>query len=203
MQRRPFLCLIAGFSALPMAARAAELHVGDGTTAPATTPDRRNPELARLAERRQRQIARVERYAREGVFPRNLDFEGARVPYFIDARGVPCAVAHLMIEDGLRVDVERIARDSNHVRVMDVTTGPIVTWVRTSGLLQEEAARIQPSYDFERPRPTPPPHREPILIDPNVVERDRIRRHLLHVVAELRRNTDASLRTATARLARG
>lgn len=199
MKRRPFLRLIAGFSVLPVsAAIAAELHVGSGQAQ--RGPAVRTPVGRRLAERRQLQIARVERYARRGVFPQNVDFEGERVPYFIDARGVPCAVAHLMIEDGLRTDVERIARETNHVLVMSVSSGPIVEWVRESGLLQEEAARIQPKYDFDdgQRRPTPPP-------EPGIVERERIRLHLLAVVAELRRDTDTdtSLRVATERLARG
>ena len=34
-------------------------------------------------------------YREQGVFPRNLDFPDRLIPYFIDAAGVPCAMAKL------------------------------------------------------------------------------------------------------------
>lgn len=197
--RRNFLQSLAASGLLlvvPAAAvRAAELHAGDGSS---RTPEPLLPgrirTLAFFRERRALQVARVTAYARRGVFPRNIDFRGARVPYFVDDRGVACAVANLMIEDGLREVVGGIAAENNHVRVMDVSSGPLVDWVLESGLLQEEAARIQPSYDFERPyRPRPTP------VDPAIVERRRIQRHLERVVAELRRDTETNVVTALER----
>lgn len=41
-----------------------------------------------------------------GVFPRNTDHSGQRVPYFIDDGGRACAVGHLMMSSGAQ-DVAR------------------------------------------------------------------------------------------------
>lgn len=193
MTRSRFVRTLAGFLLLAPAARvfAAELSAGDGSTRPAPLPlTRRGGTLDMLRRNRETQILRVDAYRRRGIFPQNVDFAGERVPYFVDARGVACAVANLMREDGYHSAVTAIAAGNNHVRVMDVTEGPLLTWVRTSGLTQPEAARIQPSYDFMRPPPTPTP------LDMNVVDRRRIREHLGVVVAELRRDTEASLAIA-------
>lgn len=200
MNRSTFVRSLAGFLLLAPAARlfAAELSAGDGSTRP-VTPVRPGSDLLRtLRARRETQITRVDLYRRRGMFPQNVDFAGERVPYFVDHRGVSCAVANLMIEDGRRADVAAISAASNHVRVMDVSEGPLVDWVIGSGLLQEEAARIQPGYDHMWGRPTPTP--EPS--EPGIVERRRIREHLGVVLAELRGNTEANLVTAVDRFSR-
>lgn len=198
MNRARFVRSLGGFLLFVPAAGvlAAELHTGDGSTRPVEPIRGPRDVLANLRARRAVQISRVEAYRRRGVFPRNLDFEGARVPYFVDDRGVACAVANLMIEDGLRAEVSAISAANNHVRVMDVREGALVDWVIGSGLLQEEAARVQPGYDFMRPPPTPRP------IDPHIVEQRRIREHLGVVIAELRRDAEASLATAVDRFER-
>ena len=41
----------------------------------------------------------LRRYRERGVFPRNLDCPGRRMPYFVDAAGVRCAMAHPVIRD--------------------------------------------------------------------------------------------------------
>lgn len=195
MNRSRFVRSLAGFVLFVPAARlfAAELSVGDGLTRP-VTPIRPGSDLLRtLRTRRETQIARVDRYRRRGVFPQNVDFAGERVPYFVDHRGVACAVANLMIEDGRGSDVTTISAANNQVRVMDVSEGPLVEWVIGSGLLKEEAARIQPGYDFMRPTPEP---------DMNMVDRRRIREHLGVVLAELRRDTETNLAIAVDRFQR-
>jgi hypothetical protein len=57
-------------------------------------------------------IRELARYARLGRFPKNLDFPGARVPYFVDAFGTRCAMAHLIEATGERAFVARIAGSS-------------------------------------------------------------------------------------------
>lgn len=191
MNRAQFVRTLAGFFLLAPAGRlaAAELTAGDGSRPLRPAPRPGRDLLSTLRARRATQVARVGAYRRRGVFPQNVDFEGRRVPYFVDHRGVACAVAHLMIEDGRRADVDAIAAANNHVRVMDLSEGALVDWVIGSGLLQEEAARIQPSYDFMRPTP----------VDPGIVERGRIREHLGIVLAELERDTERSLAIAVDR----
>ena len=51
-----------------------------------------------------------------------------------------------MHSDGNDSDVASIVETNNLVRVNDVRRGSMMHWIRSSGLTQEEAALIQPSY---------------------------------------------------------
>jgi MYXO-CTERM domain-containing protein len=89
-------------------------------------------------------------YRARGRFPKNRDFS-ALTPYFIDAEGTRCAVAHLLDASGEPSLVERIARQRNHARVAELANEPrLVAWLDAAGLSLEEAAQIQPSYCFDR-----------------------------------------------------
>jgi hypothetical protein len=98
-------------------------------------------------------IATLERYRDRGLFPRNYDFPGQLVPYFVDRRtGVLCAVAHLLESTGRRDIVDRVARTNNNVWVAEL--GPdsaFGTWLVRHGLTLDEAARIQVPYDEDAP----------------------------------------------------
>ena len=101
-------------------------------------------------ERRAALIAELARYRERGMFPRNLDF-AAQTPYFIDDRGVRCAMAHLVETHGGAALVARVAASSNNAYVrelaVDAELGPAVgAWLERNGLTAAEAARIQPSY---------------------------------------------------------
>ena len=103
---------------------------------------------ARAARRRLLQELAV--YRRRGVFPQNRDFPGRRMPYFIDARGVRCAMAHLIELSGGATLVQRIARTRNNAYVRELADEPeLIAWLDRNGLSVEEAARIQPSYGGE------------------------------------------------------
>jgi hypothetical protein len=92
-------------------------------------------------------IAELARYARRGRFPRNLDFAGQRVPYFVDAFGTRCAMAHLIEHTGASAFVERIAAQHNNAFVREIEGDPqLVAWLAEAGLSAAEAARIQPAY---------------------------------------------------------
>ncbi|MEJ7601714.1 MAG: MYXO-CTERM sorting domain-containing protein [Kofleriaceae bacterium] len=100
--------------------------------------------------RRAALIAELARYRERGMFPRNLDF-AAQTPYFIDDRGVRCAMAHLVETHGGAALVARVAASSNNAYVrelaVDVELGPALgAWLERVGLTAAEAARIQPSY---------------------------------------------------------
>ncbi len=110
------------------------------------TPARRAVLRDKLAARRTSQLERLADYARAGRFPLNRHYAGEARPIFVDARGTHCAVGHLMALDGWETDVVAIARAKPNVLVREVTGGPLVTWLLTSGLIQEEAALIQPAY---------------------------------------------------------
>ncbi|MGD9636088.1 MAG: HEAT repeat domain-containing protein [Pirellulales bacterium] len=137
-----------------------------------------------LASRRRLQIARLHDYAIVGRFPRNLDFPGQLVPYFVDKCGTACAVGHLIRLDGHSGLVASIASTRNHVRIEDVTQGPLVNWIRGSGLTRAECALIQPSYStIEDYRPTREWQNE----------QDRLRKHFAEVERTLEVQTQRSL----------
>jgi hypothetical protein len=88
-------------------------------------------------------------YRREGRFPRNHEFRGKRVPYFIDPHGTRCALAHLLEIGGQRELVEQIAKTRNNAHVHELAGDvELRAWLDAAGLTLEEAARIQPSYCF-------------------------------------------------------
>jgi hypothetical protein len=100
----------------------------------------------RLAASRALQIKRLQAYRDRAKFPRNEGQAKRDVPIFVDAHGSDCAVGHLMRISGWEDAVDAFVAASNLVYVTDVTEGALVEWVTTSGLTQEEAALIQPSY---------------------------------------------------------
>lgn len=152
----------------------------------------------RLALRRAEQIARLHDYAARGEFPINTYISSRRVPVFVDRGGTACAVGHLMRCSGADETVSAIARANNHVRVMDVTNGPLVEWILASGLTQEECALIQPTYDPSMRMRTPPEvlESEKILL----AQMERLRIHFTAVEEKLRADSKKSLQTALSRL---
>jgi hypothetical protein len=111
------------------------------------TPSARQARLRLLRELRA--------YRERGVFPQNRDFPGRRVPYFIDADGVRCAMAHLIEISGGTELVRHVTRTRNNAYVRELMDEPgFVAWLDRNGLTVEEAARIQPEYDdyaYSRP----------------------------------------------------
>ncbi len=99
-----------------------------------------------LALRRLENIRRLTLYQLRGRFPQNEHVADRAVPIFVDNHDTACAVGHLMRESGWTDAVAAIQRAGNFVYVTDVHNGPLVDWVLVSGLTQEEAALIQPSY---------------------------------------------------------
>lgn len=161
----------------------------DPTMAPpaaALTAETRERARAALIERRKTQIARLDAYAKAGVFPVNRK-ETSPLHMFRDPAGNLCAIANLVYRDGLVDLVDRTATERNDVTVADEETGALHDWVLTSGLTREEVGRIQ----------------YPALYDAlGELERHRAAttKRLLAVEAELVANSDASITTAIARL---
>jgi hypothetical protein len=120
--------------------------LANGLQPPAPRAENLDQAFERLSSRRTEQIERIRRYAAAGNFPRNLDFPGELVPYFIDAAGTPCAVGHLMLCDGWTKTVAGIVESDNHVRIENIDGGSVKKWARSSGLTLAECALIQPSY---------------------------------------------------------
>jgi hypothetical protein len=86
------------------------------------------------------------RYRRAGRFPINRDF-AQPTPYFIDAGGVRCAMAHLLEIGGESALVSAIARERNNAWVRELADEPrLLRWLAAAGLSVDEAAAIQPAY---------------------------------------------------------
>lgn len=120
---------------------------------------------ALTAEQRQGRAELVEMlraYRDRGAFPRNYDFPGEAVPYFIDRKtGIRCAVAHLLEHTGAHELVRRVADADNNIWVAELAgDGAFEAWLVTNGLTLEEAARIQVPYVGDELPPPPAPLRE-------------------------------------------
>jgi hypothetical protein len=103
--------------------------------------------------RRASLVTTLRTYRDRGAFPRNYDFPGRAVPYFVDRKtGVLCAVAHLLESTGRRDIVDRVAAADNNVWVPQLAGDTAFTeWLNASGLTLTEAARIQVPYDNNAP----------------------------------------------------
>lgn len=92
-------------------------------------------------------LEELEEYRRRGAFPKNRDFRDRPRPYFIDADGTRCAMAHLLEVGGASALVARIAAERNNAFVRELADEPeLLAWLDAAGLTVDEAARIQPSY---------------------------------------------------------
>ena len=91
-------------------------------------------------------LAELRRYRVAGRFPKNPQFREP-TPFFVDGTGTRCAVAHLLELGGERELVQRIARERNNARVVELADEPrLVAWLDAAGLTLGEAALIQPAY---------------------------------------------------------
>ena len=93
-------------------------------------------------------LATLRTYRDRGEFPRNRDFPGVAIPYFVDREtGTLCAVAHLLASTGRGDIVDRVARLDNNVLVSELAGDTAFTsWLDAHGLTLVEAARIQVPY---------------------------------------------------------
>jgi len=177
-------------------------------------PKAEDPLRTSLAAHRAQQIEHLHAYALAGQFPHNVTSPND-LHIFRDADGRYCAVANLIRQDGREDLVETTVRDRNDLAIKDVHDGPMMEWIRQSGLTQEELERIQfPSRPFRvelEPRPTPAPRPTPVEEialrppRPTITALDEdalktlVRAHLAEVEAELRAGTVASLDLAVLR----
>jgi hypothetical protein len=187
--------LIALILAFPTLADASTLPpTAAPAPAAASTTDHTEAWRALLMSRRATHIARLQAYADAGVFPKNTEFPGM-TNVFLDAEGRPCAMAALIQQSGDRALVAETARHNNHVRLVHVTDGPLLAWIVTSGLTQEEVAMVQVPDSFLGGR-----------LDPQTLqalvqaEHARLQAHFRLAAAQLAARSQESLETAMSRL---
>lgn len=104
------------------------------------------------ASQRQHRLAlldKLEGYARRGEFPVNL-YHRHRQPYFIDHRGVHCAVGYLMQQSGSDELALRIHREMNYAYVREIALPEVGQWADTHGFDVDELAWIQPAYPSQQ-----------------------------------------------------
>ena len=87
-------------------------------------------------------------YRNAGVFPENDRFAGRKVPFFVDHRGVRCAMGELIHRSGRSDIVQAVATTRNNAYIHELADDPrLVAWLDSVGLTVAEAARVQPAYD--------------------------------------------------------
>jgi hypothetical protein len=155
-----------------------------------------------LLAQRKANIKRFHSYRMARVYPHNYYGEGMK-NVWTDQDGHLCAVATMMDRDGQHDLVETVGIRDNFVRTADLTGGPVVDWIMTSGLTQEEIVMIQqPTADdvWEMDREYRAEQRKKARTLRH--EDDRLEGNYLVVEQTLRRRviSDAALDLAVARI---
>jgi len=148
---------------------------------------------AKLAEMRAQNLARFRAYQQGGVFPSNT-FEPRKLNVWMDADGHLCAAATIINASGQRDLVQQVAEQTNFIRLADVKQGPLMDWILTSGLTQDEIAAIQEPF-------MPVTRRQP-AVDPKLraAENARLIKKYKAVDAMIVKNQKTSLELAVDRL---
>jgi hypothetical protein len=141
------LSTTALFSSASADQRFAKAPEADLRIAPSPRIADRAAVRAKLASNRAANLALFRAYQQKGVFPSNT-FSEDKLNVWRDANGNLCAAATIIVGSGQRALVARIAEQDNFIRLGDVTQGPVMNWILTSGFTQGEIAAIQePFYD--------------------------------------------------------
>lgn len=146
-----------------------------------------------LARRRAHNLADFRRYRKRGVYPHNFVRSGP-LNVWRDPEGHLCAAATMIDMDGQHALVQKVGDTQNNVRLLDVTSGPLMDWMLTSGLTIEEIDMIQ------EPMFRPSPRR--VEEDPKwrMAEDRRLRKLYVRVEAYLVKHRRQSLTDAVDRL---
>ncbi len=157
---------------------------------------------AKLAANRQANLGRFRSYQIAGVFPSNT-YTKTKLNVWLDEQGHFCAAATIIRNSG-RVDLANtVAAQNNFIRLGDVTQGPVMDWILTSGLTQVEIAAIQEPFEGVGGGWRREPMEQPVVaIDPALRTREdaRLMAKYKQVEAQILKNASASLDAATDRL---
>jgi hypothetical protein len=151
---------------------------------------------AALARARAANLAAFRAYQAKGVFPSNT-YKDGKLNVWRDADGHLCAAATIIDKSGQHDLVRRVAEQSNFIKLADVTQGPLMTWILTSGFTQDEVAAIQEPF-FRVGEPAEP--RPVIIADRRSAEDQRLRERYTTVTKQLVDSEQKSLDLATDRL---
>jgi hypothetical protein len=189
---------LSAVSSMASAQAASPDHFAEPPHAASLTPDRSTVRAA-LATARARNLAEFRAYQQRGVFPSNT-FADRKLNVWRDTDGHLCAAATIIDHSGQHELVQRIADQSNFIRLGDVDRGPLMDWMLTSGFTQQEIAAIQEPF-----MPVAEPAVEPAT--PQIVdarrrsdEDRRLRSRYVVITRQLERDETRSLDVATDRL---
>jgi hypothetical protein len=151
---------------------------------------------AKLAANRADNLARFRAYQAAGVFPHNT-YQPGKLNVWIDEDGRICAAATIIKASGQAALVARIGEQDNFIKLADVRSGPLMDWILTSGLTQDEIAAIQEPFDG------PDGRRMPMRVVRSWDAEDaRLRAKYKQVDAQIVNDQARSLDAATDRLIR-
>jgi hypothetical protein len=153
---------------------------------------------AALARMRAANLDAFRAYEKKGVFPSNTYTDG-ELNVWRDADGHLCAAA-TMIDGSQHALVMRTAEQTNFIQLKDVSQGPLMDWILTSGLTKDEVVLIQrPFRPVARPQIAP---EQPTVVDAHkrAVETARLRTKYAAIEKQIVANDKKSLDLATDRL---
>ena len=206
------LLIAACFSSLVFASSAAADHAiepvrfakappaADIGQMPARVLDR-DAVRAKLAANRAANLARFRAYQKKGVFPSNT-YSDDKLNVWRDDFGNLCAAATIINASGNSDLVNRIADQDNFIRLGDVKQGPVMDWILTSGLTQDEIAAIQEPFMGVGDEPIAEPPVLTAVVDPakRRAEDARLMAKYKQVDKQIVKNAKSSLDKATDRL---
>ncbi|HEY4243453.1 MAG TPA: hypothetical protein VGM88_26755 [Kofleriaceae bacterium] len=147
-----------------------------------------------LIQNRATNLARFRAYVAAGSYPSNT-FQPTTLNVWRDNDGHFCAAATIIRASGAVLLVDRVAEQANNIKLGDVKQGPLMDWMLTSGLTQEEIALIQRPFRPVSNAPDPQ-----IIPDRRVAETDRLKKLYAEIDSTLTANAATSIETATSRL---
>lgn len=152
-----------------------------------------------LAKARAKNLAEFQAYQKAGVFPSNTHKEGL-TNVWRDKEGHLCAAANLVWKSGNKALVNKVAEQTNFIKLADVKQGPVMDWMLTSGFTQDELVAIQKPYNPVSE--TVDPVDVNIAVDPALKAKETARLAKLYkdVEKQIVANEKASLEAATDRL---
>lgn len=156
---------------------------------------------AKLAANRAANLQRFRDYQNKGVFPNNTYTPG-KANVWLDEDGNFCAAATIIRSSGQFWLVDDIAQHDNFIKLGEVTSGPLMSWILTSGLTQAEIAAIQEPFEPVTDEPGEPSWQDPRIVDNRLRVREdaRLRAKYQQVERQIVKNAAASLDAATDRL---
>ncbi len=195
--------LLASLATASLAHRAPPPHMQPYSEPQALMPRRaltREAVQRALAAARERNLAAFRAYVKAGVFPSNVYKPGA-LNVWRDQDGHYCAAATIIRMSGQTALVAKVADQNNFIRLADVTQGPLMDWILTSGFTQDEIVSIQKPFSPVTHHPQIEPAK-PIVVDADLrkAEDARLRAKYARIDKQIVAHDKQSLELATDRL---